>query len=354
VRVYRSIDGQSTARNKAAFAASRLVLSGGGLVALFPEGISHDEPTLQPLRTGAARIALESAFDDGTPGVVTVAVGLTFDAKARFRSRALVRVGPPEPAERWRAAYEAEPHAAVRSLTTELAERLTHLSPSYETWQQGDELRRIAEIVARPLDPAVEAETPLHDIDRIARDLADASARDSARVASVRSAFSAYEQRLALVGVTDAELTTAYGGGRLRREVMRTVLATVVALPLALVGAVIHVVPYEIVKAAAAQPKNDGIRATVKIVGSFALYLITYAVLGVVVGIEVGAWAGAVAAVLAPFAGYVTLRYAERLERAGGLLSGARSMRRRQASLASLLADRAAAVRLAEEVVGVR
>jgi hypothetical protein len=113
-------------------------------------------------------------------------------------------------------------------------------------------------------------------------------------------------------------------------------------------------VPYEIVKAAAAQPKNDGIRATVKIVGSFALYLITYAVLGVVVGIDVGAWAGAVAAVLAPFAGYVTLRYAERLERAGGLLSGARSMRRRQASLASLLADRAAAVRLAEEVVGVR
>ena len=65
-------------------------------MAIFPEGISHDEASLQPLRTGAARIALEAA-DDGTEDVVTLAVGLVYDAKARFRSRALVRVGQPIP-----------------------------------------------------------------------------------------------------------------------------------------------------------------------------------------------------------------------------------------------------------------
>ena len=49
--------------NVSAFAASRQILSCDGVVAIFPEGISHDEASLQPLRTGAARIALEAAVE---------------------------------------------------------------------------------------------------------------------------------------------------------------------------------------------------------------------------------------------------------------------------------------------------
>ena len=71
-------------RNATTFRTSRRLLADGGMVALFPEGISHNEPAVQPLRTGAARIALGAAFDDGVPGVVTVPVGLVYDAKARL------------------------------------------------------------------------------------------------------------------------------------------------------------------------------------------------------------------------------------------------------------------------------
>jgi glycerol-3-phosphate O-acyltransferase/dihydroxyacetone phosphate acyltransferase len=86
------------------------LLAGKALVALFPEGISHDESMLQPLKTGAARIALGTAVHDGVPGVVAVAVGLTYDAKARFRSRALVRVGEAlEIDDRWRGAHRSDP-----------------------------------------------------------------------------------------------------------------------------------------------------------------------------------------------------------------------------------------------------
>lgn len=131
IPVFRSIDGQPTTRNTATFRASRHLLELGGLVALFPEGISHDESTLQELRTGAARIALESAFDDGVAGVVTLTVGLTYDAKARFRSRALVRIGPEMPVASWRSAYQDDAHAAARALTADLARRLVELSPSY-------------------------------------------------------------------------------------------------------------------------------------------------------------------------------------------------------------------------------
>src|SRR5580658_3947302 len=58
VPVYRASDGESTARNDSSFRTCRMLLAHGQQVALFPEGISHDEAMLQPLKTGAARIAL--------------------------------------------------------------------------------------------------------------------------------------------------------------------------------------------------------------------------------------------------------------------------------------------------------
>ena len=59
----------------------------------FPEGISHDEPELQPLKTGAARIALGAMERHGPLPVRIVPVGLTFEEKGVFRSRALLVVG---------------------------------------------------------------------------------------------------------------------------------------------------------------------------------------------------------------------------------------------------------------------
>ncbi len=100
VPVYRAQDGAPTARNRQAFAHAGRLLATGGLLALFPEGISHDWPALQPLRTGAARIALAAA-GQGAAGVSTVAVALVYDDKQRFRSQALVKVGRPEPVDGW-------------------------------------------------------------------------------------------------------------------------------------------------------------------------------------------------------------------------------------------------------------
>ena len=75
IPVYRAKDGESTERNVSSFPTCRRLLAQKAQVALFPEGISHDESVLQPLKTGAARIALGAAIDDGVPGVVVIAVG---------------------------------------------------------------------------------------------------------------------------------------------------------------------------------------------------------------------------------------------------------------------------------------
>ena len=105
IPVYRRQDaGVDMARNREAFAAGRRVLAEGGVISLFPEGKSHNQPGLTTLKTGAARLALEAEMEaamgaaapSGPPlDVRILPVGLSFDAKERFRSRALVEIGEP-------------------------------------------------------------------------------------------------------------------------------------------------------------------------------------------------------------------------------------------------------------------
>ena len=53
-------DHLDASRNENTFVAVRKALQAGGAVLIFPEGKSHDEPTMAPLKTGAARMALDA------------------------------------------------------------------------------------------------------------------------------------------------------------------------------------------------------------------------------------------------------------------------------------------------------
>jgi 1-acyl-sn-glycerol-3-phosphate acyltransferase len=352
VPVHRASDGGSTAKNAQAFATCRHLLARGGMVALFPEGISHDEPSLQPLKTGAARIALGAAVEDGVDDVVTVAVGLAYDSKARFRSRALVRVGPPEPAVVWSARYQRDDHDAVRALTDELAERLRQVSPDYRSWVDAERWGRIAEVLDRRRGD-VPVEVELVERERVARTLASfGDGSVGASMTSLLEAFDHYERDLTLLGLTDAQLSASYRRGRLRLIVAWSLVKVVAAAPLAAIGLVVHVVPYQIMKRVGRIPTNEGMKATVKLLGCFALFTLVYAALGAVFGTQFGPLAGVAASVAAPASGYVTVLFSERVKRIGGLLVGARAVRTRRGVLASVLANRVAVVELTRGLLG--
>ena len=342
VPVYRAQDGAPTARNSRAFAQSGRVLARGGLLAVFPEGISHDEPALQPLRTGAARIALAAA-DDGVTGVSTVAVALVYDDKQRFRSRALVKVGAPEATDRWLEPYRSDPRAAVRGLTDELTERLRQVGPDYRSWAEAAVLAEAADIVARTTTE-LPSDVDLQDRQAIASALAGAGGgRADPAVEAVRAAVLAYRRQLALVGLDDAQVAASYRSGRLRRQLVGALIKVVAAVPFAAVGVVIHVVPYVVVKRLSRVPDNEGMRATVKLLGCFFLFVAVYAVVGIAVGEALGPWFGLLAAAIAPACGYTTVRLAERVHRIGGAVEGYRRARRSPVRT-SVLEARAAVV----------
>ncbi len=68
------------------------VLAQGGSVAMFPEGVSHTAADLQPLKTGAARMALSCPMP-----LSVIPAGLVYGDRARFRHSVLLRLGEPVP-----------------------------------------------------------------------------------------------------------------------------------------------------------------------------------------------------------------------------------------------------------------
>ena len=336
VPVHRLADGAGTQANAAAFARCREVLVSGGVIGLFPEGISHDEATLQPLRTGAARIALDAA-GNGASGVQIVAVGLVYDEKARFRSSALVRIGAP---------HAVPVGIAVRVLTADIAGQLADAWPQRPASAEADGLARGASVVARPeseLPMAVDLETAV----LLEQSLVGAP---SATRDHVVTAMADYDEARMPLRAGDADVAATFPERTCRRRLLVTALELILLAPYAVVGAVVHFVAYRIVKVLGTKPTNVGIRSTVKLFGCFTLFTLTYLALAVVAALSWSALAGVVVMVAAPVTGYAALRFGEAVRRFQAIVRGRR--RRRDPRMLLAASARARVVDLVQSAVG--
>src|SRR5215510_711607 len=94
--VYRRQDeGQDVRKNEETFIAARKLLAKGGTIGICPEGVSHDEPGLRPIKTGAARISLAAVSTGEVNELKIVPAGLYYTSKTSFRSSALLYFGTP-------------------------------------------------------------------------------------------------------------------------------------------------------------------------------------------------------------------------------------------------------------------
>ncbi|HJQ11295.1 MAG TPA: lysophospholipid acyltransferase family protein [Gemmatimonadaceae bacterium] len=106
------------ARNSGAFRELLQVLGHNGAVLIFPEGTSHSNRELAPLKSGLARVALQARDTAKIKSVHVVPIGLVFEDKAMPGSAVGVRIADPIDIDAWPAAAN---HAA---LTDELTRRL--------------------------------------------------------------------------------------------------------------------------------------------------------------------------------------------------------------------------------------
>lgn len=130
-------------RNAQAFTLVTSALRSSKAVLIFPEGISHDDPSLAPLKSGAARMALQ-AKDEGVAGLHLLPMGLVFEEKERPGSRVLVRIGDAIDLDAWLAEH---PGPDVDELTDELEIRLRAVTLNFATAERAARAVRLARVL---------------------------------------------------------------------------------------------------------------------------------------------------------------------------------------------------------------
>jgi len=357
IPVYRRADDPALVeRNVDAFRAVCAALARGDAVGIFPEGLSHSEPALAPLKTGAARMAL-GAFELTQATFPIIPIGLDFRQKDVFRSDALAVAGAPVS---WddlgpRGLDDAE---AVRELTARIAAGLQRVTLNLEQWADRPLVEcalRIWEI-AQQVPPDVGARVPR--LETTTRLLAAVRRTEDPQGVSLANDVDRFRRRLERLHLRPADLVAEVG---VRRAIVwsasRLFLVAPVAWVTAVAGFLAFFPPYRVTGwiVDRVQLKTDE-RSTWKLLVGIGVYAIWMGIVTGVALIAAGAgghilWRGTVAGVAVllglPVIGMVGLAVRERWR---GTWRDARRfflLRTRRSLMAQLRADqRALAVRL--------
>jgi glycerol-3-phosphate O-acyltransferase / dihydroxyacetone phosphate acyltransferase len=311
------------------------VLDRHGAVCLFPEGVTYEDARLREIKSGAARLSLE--FENrhhAALGLVIVPVGLTYSAKERFRSRALVQFGEPLKVAAFLEGYDADPRTCVRRLSAAIEERIRALILDMPTLEHErivaairclylERLRSANLIVTEPLPS--EAET-LVLTRAIVSALAHFERTEPQRVATFVADLDRYERLLRRLGLSGQSLQQVTTPPSLAQRALLA-SALVVSAPVALFGWLHHLLPawlvgWSVQRFTPAEYRKSQTPLTVMLAGPIALVL-CYALYIAVVWLPLGArWALVYAAAL-PLSGLVAYEYLRALQRHGGRLRAA-------------------------------
>lgn len=259
--IFRKQDGPGdTTKNEGTLTASVDALVQGRAITLFPEGKSHSEPQLAELKTGAARIALEAARQGAK--VRLVPVGITYEAKNRFKSRVHVEVAPSVAATDFLERPGEDPHEAARRFTEAIADALRGVTLNLDRWEDLPILETAEALYALSVK---EAAGSAERRKRFAQGMALLREEQPERFERLKHELTAYRARLELLSVSADDLTSQYRPATVALFIARNLFA-LLSVPLVLLGFLLFVIPYHLPLLAvkAAKPERDT-ESTVKV-----------------------------------------------------------------------------------------
>jgi glycerol-3-phosphate O-acyltransferase/dihydroxyacetone phosphate acyltransferase len=290
-------DGDPQARreaNRRSMEALAREVAQGSFAALFPEGVSHDASKPTQMKTGAARLYYQARqlAPEGAPPAL-LPVGLFYDRKHRFRSRALVEFHkplglPPEldmtpPADE----PDAQARERVRALTAVIEAALHASVGATEDWATHDMLHRLRKLLraetASGSDVASLRQEARHFIGLHAAHAA-MRARDPAALADLHRAVDRYDRDLRNLGLEDGDLDAdprLMAPGLFWLVLLQGVLAFLLMPPVLVLGFLVNAPVALLIRGLATvfgKMRKD--QATIKLLAGVVLYPLAWAALG--------------------------------------------------------------------------
>lgn len=320
--VYRRQDkGSDPTRNRETFERARELLARGGTLAICPEGVSHSDTQLKPLKTGAARIALGAASSSANLDVKVVPAGLYYTAKKTFRSNALLCFGEPLTVERVALEPDGDPpREAVQALSDRIRDALLQLTLNVEHEEPLQLISRAERIYSA--EEQRDGGTPdLHRELMLRRRFVEGYAfhrvHQPERLAALLQRLRLYEAELEQAGLDPQRLRPPTSTRAVITHLVERLFVFLLLLPFALVGAVVHYPAYRLsgfFATGGVFNVEEDVVSTFKIMGAMLLFPLTWIGVGAVCYFRLG-WLGALGALLVvPLCGLVAIRFAEEWE----------------------------------------
>jgi glycerol-3-phosphate O-acyltransferase/dihydroxyacetone phosphate acyltransferase len=274
------------------------------VVAMFPEGVSHSEPALMPLKTGAARVAF-GALEAGASPFVIIPVGIVLRARETFRSEALVVVGTPVPWDDLQGM--GDDREAVGLLNERMTTALHRVTVNLEHWED-EPLVEAAEAVWAAEEEASEDEAErLARLERTADLLHTVRDQEETEWQALARRLQTHRRKLALLRLTPRALTRT---ASLAQAVGWTVrrLPLVSGMVVAGIGGVLFWPPYRLIGwRDRRQGLERDVRATYKLLGGAVVMVAWVIMLSVVAAVVWGMVGALLALALLPVLGMTTV-----------------------------------------------
>ncbi len=318
----RSDEPEKMDQNVQAFAACYEKLEAGEAIGIFPEGTSDMLRKVKKIKTGAARIVLETEQRNGYDlGVALIPVGLHFFSRSRFRSRVLVNFGEAVPLIKFFTMYDNDPVAGVRMLTEEIQRRLETLTVNIRE----DELDRFVREIEflyrdelRTVDRVASKSTIEEFVisQKIAECVQYYQAHHPDRVAAMQERITEYRRKLDRLHLRDAMLRENQSKATITRDMLRVAGIGLAGLLPALYGAANNLIPYLISEGFARMYLHERTKIlTALLIGGGLAFVIFYAAqIALIAHFFSWPWA-MIYGLSLPLGGFFALAYVQRMRK---------------------------------------